>query len=118
ALERILAEERPALPAFEPEAWAARPAPAARKERLLADFALQRQASLAILRGLGPGERERTGLLGGEAVAVSGLVARWAEHDRAGLARLERALGETLAEVLERRRRFAEEFARHPPGTD
>jgi len=107
ALERILAEEAPTLsflhgPEWEPQRNGSRD----RRELLLADFALQRQASLAILRTLRPADRERTASLAdGRRFTLARLVESWASHDAEHIAGLEAALGETLAEALARRAR-------------
>lgn len=107
ALERMLAEDNPVLRFPAADAWEpARNRDRDRKEWLLGDFALQRQASIAILRSLRPGDWERRGQApAGREFAVSGLVRYWAAHDAEHIAGLEAALGETLAEVIERRRR-------------
>lgn len=115
-LERLLAEASPELRPLDRSAWLAdRHRTRDRKEHLLGDFALQRQASLAIIRVLEPRHLAREGRLGGEPVTIERYLLRWADHDRARIARLEAALSETLADVLERRRRMVEEFHRHNP---
>lgn len=108
ALERMLAEDNPVLRFPAADAWEpARNRGRDRKEWLLGDFALQRQASIAILRSLRPGDWERRGQAPtGREFAVSGLVRYWAAHDAEHIAGLEAALGETLAEVIDRRRRL------------
>jgi hypothetical protein len=109
-LERMLGETEPVLHVLERGSWLAeRHRSRDRKEHLLADFALHRQASLAIVRALEPRQLERRGLWLGERVTVQEFVERWARHDRARIGRLEAAVGETLEEVLERRRRMVEE---------
>ena len=105
ALERMLAEECPTLAFIPAPAWAAgRNRRRDRKEWLLGDFALQRQASLAMLRGLAPEDWTRTGALGDRPpTTIESFVAFWARHDAAHIAQLEAALGETLGDVLARR---------------
>jgi len=76
-----------------------------RKEQLLGDFALQRQASLNLLDGL---DAEGWQGLPGE---LTELVRRWVGHDEEHFRQLERLLGWTHGEAMERRRRFAEEWS-------
>jgi hypothetical protein len=108
-LERMLAEDGPTFALFDAEAWAAaRNRARDRREELLADFALQRQATLAILRSLGPAGWAREGRSpGGRQWTVEALVRHYAAHDAEHLAQIEEGLGTTLDEVL--RRRY------HPP---
>ncbi|HET7738664.1 MAG TPA: DinB family protein [Tepidiformaceae bacterium] len=108
-LERILAEETPRLAAFDDARWASsRHTHRDRKEELLADFALQRQATLGLLRALQPEQYRRSGRLPtGEPLTVADLVDHLVAHDAVQVQRMERALGTTIAEV--RQRRF------HPP---
>jgi len=116
-LERMLAEPEPVLHVLDRAAWpAGRHRTRDRKEHILADFALHRQATLAIVRALEPRQLERRGLLAGEPVTVAAYLERWAAHDLARVRRLEAALGETLADVLERRRRMVEEYRRADEG--
>lgn len=113
-LERLLAEPVPELRPLDRATWLAdRHRSRDRKEHLLGDFALQRQASLAIVRSLEARHLGREGRLGGEPVTVERYLIHWADRDRERIAALEAALGETLGEVLERRRRMVEEFHRH-----
>jgi hypothetical protein len=112
-LERMVSELEPALTDFDEKAWAAnRNRSRDRKEQLLGDFALQRQASLNILQSLQPADWDRGGshpVRG--SFTIRSWVEHWASHDEEHVAQLERALGETLDDVL--RRRF------HPsPGND
>lgn len=109
-LERILAEETPRLAAFADDRWAAaRHTHRDRKEELLADFALQRQATLGLLRALQPDQFRRSGRLPtGEPLTVADLVDHLVAHDALQVQRMERALGTTISEV--KQRRF------HPPG--
>ena len=106
-LERMLSEDGPVFPNFDEKAWAAtRSLARDRKEQILADFALQRHASLNILRSLRPRDWRRAGRheqYG--AFTVTTWLARWAEHDAAHLAQLERCLGETFEAVRDRRAR-------------
>lgn len=112
-LERLLAEPAPELHELDRAAWLReRHRSRDRKEHLLADFALHRQSTLAIVRSLEPRHLARTGRLAGEPVTLERYLLRWADRDRERIARLEAALGETLADVLERRRRMVEEYRR------
>lgn len=104
-LERMLSEDLPVFPDFDEKAWAAiRNRSRDRKQQLLGDFALQRQASLNILQALLPGDWEHTGRheTYGD-FTVASWVDHWAQHDAAHIAQIEAALGETLDEVLRRR---------------
>jgi len=108
ALERMLAEDTPELRFLRGGEWEpARNRSRDRKDHLLADFALQRQASLAILRMLEPGDWQRAGRRDGALFTVEDLVREWVQHDAEHIAQLERAVGETLTDVLERRSRMA-----------
>jgi hypothetical protein len=108
--ERMLSEPNPTFPDFDEKAWAAtRNRSRDAKDVLLTDFALQRQASLNILANLKPGDEGRPGRheeYG--AYTVRSWVEHWVEHDRAHVEQIERAIGETVAEVLDRRARPAE----------
>ncbi|MFN0094384.1 MAG: DinB family protein [Dehalococcoidia bacterium] len=107
AAERILAEANPALVFIPAGDWAAnRNRTRDAKPQLLSDFALQRQASVGILRGLRAEDWERTGVLGDRTVTLRELVRFWAGHDRDHLAQLERLCGERPAEAEARRRRW------------
>lgn len=107
ALTRMLAEERPALHFIDGADWEpTRNRTRDRKELLLADFALQRQASLGILRMLRPEDWRRTGTVDGSEMDIERLVAAWVKHDREHIAQLESAVGETLEQVRERRARM------------
>lgn len=104
-LARMLAEVDPELADFDETAWAAsRNRARDRKENLLGDFALHRQATLNLLAGLRPGDWERTGH---HPTRGPFTVRTWtqaiADHDTAHLAQLENVLGETLDDVLRRR---------------
>ncbi len=102
---RMLAEDGPALADFDELAWSeSRNRSRERKEQLLGDFALQRQALITLLGGLRTSDWARTGAhpyRGGFTVRT------WAEaiseHDVAHLSQLEGVLGETLDDVLQRR---------------
>jgi hypothetical protein len=104
---RMVAEDAPVFPDFDETRWeAARNRGRDRKEQLLADLALQRRASLDLLRSLGPGDWHRTGTHeAGKRWTVESWVSHWAEHDRLHIEQLERALGVTLEEVVARRAR-------------
>lgn len=107
ALARMLIEDCPSLRFLEGAEWEpVRNRERDRKELLLADFALQRQATLNMLQCLRPEDWLRTGRRGeGEPFTVEQLLAGWAAHDAEHLAQLEAALGETLEDVLRRRAR-------------
>ncbi|MEX0781733.1 MAG: DinB family protein [Dehalococcoidia bacterium] len=102
---RMLAEDKPVLTDFDELAWAdARNRTRDRKEQLLGDFALQRQATLNVLSGLRPEDWEREGTHPSRGTfTVRTWVEAIADHDAAHLAQLEATLGETLDDVLQRR---------------
>ena len=107
ALERILAEDRPELRFIEGEDWSPRRNRARdRKEWLLADFALQRQASLGILRMLEPRDLARVGTREGQEVSIERLVRAWVRHTSEHLAELERLIGESAEDAKARRARW------------
>lgn len=110
ALERMLAEDKPLLHFMDGAVWEpGRNRSRERKDWLLTDFALQRQASLAILRMIQPADWQRAGTTAdGREFTVARFVAAWVGHDSEHIAQLEAALGETLGEVMERRARPAE----------
>ena len=97
-LERMLAEDHPTLTPFDEKAWAAsRWQGRDEVEGLLADFRLQRQASLMILRRLGSDDWQRTGLQPEYGVFdVRWWVEHWLEHDELHIAQ--------IAEVLQKAR--------------
>jgi hypothetical protein len=104
-LVRMLVEDDPVMPDFDEKAWAAnRNTERDRKDVLLTDFALQRQASLNLLEQLHEGQWQRTGRheVSGP-MTVRSWVEHWAEHDETHIAQIERAIGETLDDVLARR---------------
>ena len=105
ALERMLAEETPMLRFIDGADWEpTRRRSRDRKEWLLGDFALQRQASIAILRGLDQVDWERTGQAAERGVfTIASFAEAWTRHDAEHIASLESRLGETLAEVKARR---------------
>lgn len=107
ALCRILAEERPAVHFIDGADWEpGRNRTRDRKEWLLADFALQRQASLGILRMLRPEDWSRAGLRGDRELTIEQLVKVWVRHDSEHLAELERLLGESAEDAKARRARW------------
>ena len=110
ALERMLAEDVPLLTFIDGGDWEpGRNRTRDRKDWLLTDFALQRQASLAILRMMPPADWQRRGKAGdGREFTIERFVASWVGHDAEHIAQLETALGETLGAVMERRARPAE----------
>ena len=104
ALSRMLAEDAPALHFIDGADWEpGRNRSRDRKEWLLADFALQRQASLGMLRMLRPEDTVRRGTSGEREFTLQEFVGAWVRHDREHVGQLEAALGETLSEVRERR---------------
>jgi len=111
-LARILAEEEPQLAAFDQAAWAARRwRLRERKEQLLGDFALQRQALLNVAAQLEGGHWRRQGRLpGGRRVSLWEWLEAVAAHDAEHFSQLEGLLGYTHAQAMERRRRWAEEW--------
>jgi hypothetical protein len=104
-LVRMVAEDNPTFPDFDEQAWARNRSTARdRKEQLLGDFALQRQATMNILERLAPEQWERGGAHETSgSYTVKSWVAHWVEHDRAHVGQVEKLLGETLTDVLERR---------------
>lgn len=105
-LERMLAEDSPVLHVLEGGGWEpGRNRTRDRKELILADFALQRQASVSMLRALQPGDWTRTGRVPGGPLTIREWVERWTAHDAEHLAQLEALLGETVSQAIARRRR-------------
>ncbi|MDZ7728858.1 MAG: DinB family protein [Dehalococcoidia bacterium] len=76
----------------------------------MADFALQRQASLNLLRRIAVPEWDREGRheVNGR-LTVADWVEHWAEHDAEHIRQLELALGETLGDVKARRAQMVED---------
>jgi hypothetical protein len=110
-LERLLGEHEPVLVDFDEKAWVGwRNRGRDRREHLLGDFALQRQASMNILQGLRAEDWDRGGRheVSGP-LTVRSWVEHWLHHDREHVAQIERGLGESLADVRERRARRDEE---------
>lgn len=106
SLERILAEDLPQLTARATDRWERdRNRSRDRKEQLLASFALQRQASLDILRSLGINDLARPGRFGETVATIRELTESWVRHDDEHIAQLEAALGETLHQAVARRKR-------------
>jgi hypothetical protein len=105
ALERMLALESPDVHFIDGGDWeAGRNRARDRREVLLADFALQRQATLNVFDLLRPGDWARTARReDGTAFNVTQLLSGWVHHDAEHVAQLEAALGETLGDVLSRR---------------
>ncbi len=104
-LERMLAEDHPTLTPFDEKAWAAnRNRSRDRKEELLADFALQRQAAASRFRFLLDEDWEREGTQPEYGTwTVASFLEHWLHHDEVHLAQLQEVLGVTLQEVLARR---------------
>lgn len=93
-IERMLAEDNPEFVLVEPEPWAVgRSRERDRKQLLLADFALHRQATVTLLRSLRPEEWARTGRhpLRGR-VTIEDWARTWLEHDANHIAQLESVL--------------------------
>lgn len=109
-LARLLVEAEPVFPDYDESGWeGVRSRARDRKEQLLGDFVLQRQASVALIRALEPDQLARAGRHeAGRPWTVESWLAHWVEHDRVHVAQLELTLGETLHQVLERRARPAD----------
>lgn len=105
ALGRMLALDSPDLFFMDGSDWEpGRNRVRDRKETLLGDFALQRQATLNVFACLRESDWERRGnAWDGEAITILQLLSAWVGHDAAHVAQLEQALGETLPDVLQRR---------------
>lgn len=105
--ERMVAEESPLFADFDESAWAAlRDGFRERKERLLGDLALQRQATVSLLRSLSPGDWERGGSHPARgAFTVSTWLDACLQHDASHVTQLEAVLGETVEEAMRRRSR-------------
>jgi hypothetical protein len=107
ALERMLAEEQPELRFIDGADWEPRRnRERDRKEWLLADFALQRQASLGVLRLVSASQAQRTGRRDGRELTIEQLLGVWTRHDREHLTELERLIGETVDQARQRRARW------------
>ncbi len=104
-LERGLAVDLPTVTFIEGHDWEPlRNRTRDRKELLLGDFALQRQATLGILRLMQPLDFERrVRREDGNEFSLGQFIGAWIKHDQEHLAQLEIAMGETLAEVRARR---------------
>lgn len=104
-IQRMLAEQEPEFADFDETAWVeSRNRSRDRKEQLLGDFALQRQATLNVLSGLRPDDWRRGGTHPTRGrFTIMTWVEYIVEHDAAHIAQLESVLGETLDEVLQRR---------------
>jgi hypothetical protein len=107
ALERMLAEDQPELRFIDGADWEPRRnRERDRKEWLLADFALQRQASLGVLRLVSASQAQRTGRRDGRDLTIDQLLGVWTRHDREHLTELERLIGETVDQARQRRARW------------
>lgn len=108
ALERMLAQDDPEVLFIEGEDWEpGRNRGRDRRDQLLADFALQRQASVSILRMLRPEDWSRLGHMPGlPPFTVESFLRGWIHHDEEHIAQLEQVLGASLEEILERRRQI------------
>tara|TARA_Y100000588_G_scaffold311279_1_gene337225 strand:- start:35 stop:553 length:519 start_codon:yes stop_codon:yes gene_type:complete len=109
-LERLLAEENPALFFLPPDEWEQkRNRERDQKGVLLGDFALQRQASLNLIASVQTNDWERQGAgPGGTLFTIAQLVQVWAEHDAAHLSQLEVLLSDTVTSAQGRRARSPE----------
>ncbi len=110
ALERALAETNPQVTFMIGGEWErTRNRNRDRKDWLLVDFALQRQASLNILSALSDSDWERRAHDGEHGIfTISRILDTWIRHDADHIAQLERAIGESVGDVLERRARLAQ----------
>jgi hypothetical protein len=93
-LERMLAEDAPMFPNFDEKAWAVgRNRSRDQRQQLLDDFALQRSASIAILRALDEAQWQRTGRheVDGD-YTVESWVEHWVEHDETHVAQVRHSL--------------------------
>lgn len=93
-LERMLAEDGPVFPNFDEKAWATwRNRDRDDIKHLLRDFAVQRQASVNLLRFLSPAQWQRTGRheTDGEYTVLS-WAQHWAEHDTTHLEQIREAI--------------------------
>ena len=108
AMARILAENVPELAFLSGDDWEpGRNRSRDRKDMILGDFALQRQASLNILNTLRPEDWERRGRAADREFTLMQIAATWAKNDTDHIAELERIAGET--EVKEMARQAAPE---------
>ncbi len=99
-LTRITVEERPTLAPFDEKAWAAsRWQGRDTVDELLADFRLQREASMMTLRRLEGDDGLRTGLQPEYgAFDVHWWVEHWLEHDETHIAQISSALAKAKEE--------------------
>ncbi len=95
-LERITVEEHPTLAPFDEEAWAAsRWRGRDTRQELLADFRLQREASMMILRRLEGDDWLRRGLQPEYgSFDIHWWAEHWLEHDETHIAQITAALAE------------------------
>jgi hypothetical protein len=108
ALGRMLVEDSPIVYFLDGADWEPNRGRARdRKETLLADFALQRQATLNMFACLRSEDWARTLRFeaDGPRHDIDWLLTVWSRHDDEHIAQLEAALGETLEDVLKRRAR-------------
>jgi hypothetical protein len=105
ALERALAFDNPLMEFIEGGDWVTgRNSSRDGKTQLLADFALQRAATTAILEMMAPVDWSRTmHRAEGEPFTISALVEAWLRHDADHVAQLEAIFGETAEEARQRR---------------
>ena len=103
SIERLVAEDSPTLYFWEPEKWEAeRSSHRDAKEQILVDFALQRQASIALLQSLTSKQCARKGMIGNKEINVLTIVNWWAQHDLSHIEQMEVTLGETVADAQSR----------------
>ena len=107
AVDHLLAEVEPEIAFIAADVWErGRMTERDGKDVLLADFALQRQASLNLLAGMRESDRERQGSgPGGATFTAAQLIDIWAGHDADHLAQIEALLGETADGARARRSR-------------
>jgi hypothetical protein len=100
-LERIIKEDQPHLAPHDEQAWfAARNTTCDQLSELLADFALQRAASLGIIRMLREAEWVREGYQPEYGVfTAEAWLGRWLAHDTTHLQQIERTLGACTAQA-------------------
>lgn len=109
ALARALGEESPVVCFMGPDWEANRNRMRDRREWLLADFALHRQASVTILRNLRPQDWSRAmQTADGGRFTILQFVDGWLKHDNEHMTQIETLIGENIHEVLQRRAKMAD----------
>ena len=103
SIERLVAENSPNLYFWEPEKWEIeRSLHRDSKEQILVDFALQRQASIALLQSLSSEQCTQKGMIGDKEINLLTVVDWWAHHDLSHIEQMEVTLGETVADAQSR----------------